>query len=51
MIRSKAHITEPKTGISQILRDNVEEESRDTEQEIDRYTSASEGSAQPSSQA
>ena len=51
MTQSKAHITEPKTGISQIPRDNVEEEGGDTEEEIDRFTSALEGSAQPSSQA
>ena len=51
IIRSKAHITRPSVGISQILRDDVEEEGGDTEEEIDRFTSTLEGSAQPSSQA
>ena len=51
IIRSKAHITGPSVGISQILRDDVEEEGGDTEEEIDRFTSAPEGSTQPSSQA
>ena len=46
-----AHITRSKTGISQIPRDDVEEEGGDTEEEIDRFTSALEGSAQLSSQA
>ena len=49
--RSRAHITGSKTSISQIHRDNVEEEGGDTEEEIDRFTSALESSAQPSSQA
>ena len=49
--RSKAHITGSKTGISQIPRDDVEEEGRDIEEEIDKFTSAPKGSAQPSSQA
>ena len=48
---SKAHITGSRTGISQILRDNVKEEGGDTKEEIDRFTSALEGSTQPSSQA
>ena len=48
---SKAHITGPKTSISQIERDNVEEEGDDTKEEIDRFTSAPESSTQPSSQA
>ena len=51
VIESKAHITGPKTGISQIPRDNVEEEGGDTEEEIDRFTLAPESFAQPSSQA
>ena len=51
MTQSKAHITGPFVGISQILMDNVEEEGGDTKEEIDRFTLASEGSAQPSSQA
>ena len=37
--RSKAHITRSKINISQILRDNVEEEGGDKEEEIDRFTS------------
>ena len=49
--QSKAHIIGARTGISQIPRDDVEEEGGDTEEEIDRFTSALEGSAQPSSQA
>ena len=49
--RSKAHITGSRTIVSQIPRDNVEKEGEDTEEEIDRFTSAPEGSAQPSSQA
>ena len=49
MTRSKAHITGP--GISQIPRDNVKEEGGDMEEEIDRFKSAPEGLAQPSSQA
>ena len=49
--RSKAHIIGSRTGVSQIPRDNVEEEGGDTEEEIDRFTSAPEGSTQPSSQA
>ena len=49
--RSKAHISGPKTGISQIPSDNIEEEVRDTKEEIDRYTSTSEGFTQPSSEA
>ena len=48
---SKAHITRPKISISQIPRDNVEEEGGDTEEDIDRFTSASKGFTQPSSQA
>ena len=48
---SKAHIIRSKTDVSQIPRDDVEEEGGDTEEEIDRFTSALEGSTQPSSQA
>lgn len=51
MTQSKAHIIGPKTSTSQIPRDNVEEEGGDTEEEINRFTSTSEGSTQPSSQA
>ena len=49
MTRSKAHIIGPKTCISQILRDDVEEKGGDIKEEIDRFTSAPEGFAQPSS--
>ena len=49
--RSRAHITGPKAGISQILRDNVEEEGGDIEEEIDRFTLAPEISTKPSFQA
>ena len=49
VLRSKAHITESRTDISQIPRDNVEEEGGDTEEEIDRFTLALEESTQPSS--
>ena len=49
--QSKAHITKSKIGISEIPRDDVEEEGGDTEEEIGRFTLAPEGSAQPSSQA
>ena len=49
--QSKAHITGSRISVSQIPRDDVEEEGGDTEEEIDRFTSAPEGSAQPSSQA
>ena len=45
MTRSKAHISGPKTGISQIPRNDVEEEGGDMEEEIDKFTSAPEGSA------
>ena len=48
---SKAHIIRSKTDVSQIPRDDVEEEGGDTEEEIDRFTLALEGSTQPSSQA
>ena len=48
--QSKAHITRLRTSVSQIPRDDVEEEGGDTEEEIDRFTSAREGFAQPSSQ-
>ena len=51
MTQSKAHITGPSVDISQIPRDDVKEEGGDTEEEIDRFTSAPEGSTQPSSQA
>ena len=43
--QSKAHITKPSVVISQIPRDDVEEEGGDTKEEINRFTSALEGSA------
>ena len=49
--QSTAHIRGSKTGVSQIPRDRDEEEGGDTEEEIERFTSAPESSAQPSSQA
>ncbi|KAL0009406.1 hypothetical protein SO802_010908 [Lithocarpus litseifolius] len=49
--RSKAYITGSKTSVSQIPRDCDEEEGGDTEEEIERFTSTPESSAQPSSQA
>ena len=49
MTQSKAHITGLSVGISQILRDDVEEKGGDTEEEIDWFTSAPKGSVQPSS--
>ena len=51
MTRSKAYINGPSVGISQIPRTNVEEEGGDMEEEINRFTSTPEGSAQPFSQA
>ena len=50
MTQSKAHIPRL-VGISQIPRDNIEEEGGDTKEEIERFTSALEDTAQPSSQA
>ena len=49
--RSTAHIKGSKTGVHTIPRDRVEDEGGDTEEEIDRFTSAPESSAQPSSSA
>ena len=51
MTRSTAHIKGYKTGVHTIPQDRVEEEGGDTEEEIDRFTSAPETSAQPSSSA
>ena len=47
--RSTAHIKGSKTGVHKIPRARVEEEGGDIEEEIDRFTSALETSAQPSS--
>ena len=49
--RSTTHIKGSKTGVHTIPRAHVEEEEGDTEEEIDRFTSAPETSAQPSSSA
>ena len=49
--RSTAHIKGFKTGVHTIPRDRVEDEWGDTKEEIDRFTSAPESSAQPSSSA
>ena len=51
MTQSTAHIKESKTDVSQIPKDCVKEEGGDTEEEIERFTSTLESSAQPSSQA
>ena len=48
---SIAHIKGSKIGVSQIPRDCVEEEGGDTKEEIERFTTALENSAQPSSHA
>ena len=47
--RSTTHIKGSKTGVHTIPRDQVEDEGGDTEEEIDRFTSTPESSAQPSS--
>ena len=49
--RSTTHIKGSKTSVHMIPRDRVEEEGGDTEEEIDRFTSAPKTSAQPSSSA
>ena len=49
LTRSTAHIKGSKIGVHTIPRDRVEEEGGDTEEEIDRFTSILETSAQPSS--
>ena len=49
--RSTAHIKGSKTGMHTIPQDRVEDEGGDTEEEIERFTSAIEPSAQPSSSA
>ena len=46
--RSTAHIKGSRTGVSSIPQDRVEE-GGDTEEEIDRFTTALETSTQPSS--
>ena len=49
--RSTTHIKGSKTSVHTIPWDRVEEEGGDTEEEIDRFTSALKTSAQPSSSA
>ena len=49
--RSTAHIKGSKTCVSSIPRDHVEEEGGDSEEEIERFTTAPETSAQPLSSA
>ena len=49
--QSTAYIKGSRTSVSLIPRDHVEEKGGDTEEEIDRFTSAPETSAQPSSSA
>ena len=51
MTRSTAHIKGSKTGVHTIPQERVEDEGGDIEEEIDRFTSALETSAQPSSSA
>ena len=51
MTRSTAHIKGSKTSVHMIPQARVEEEGGDTEEEIDRFTSTLETSAQPSSSA
>ena len=47
--KSTTHIKGSKIGVHTIPRDRVEDEEGDTEEEIDRFTSAPESLAQPSS--
>ena len=49
MTRSTAHIKGSRTSVSSIPQDHVEEEGGDTEEEIDRFTTAPKTSAQTSS--
>ena len=49
--RSTAHIKGSKTSVHTIPQDRVTDKGRDTEEEIDKFTSAPETSAQPSSSA
>ena len=48
MTRSTTHIKGSKTSVHTIPWDRVEEKGGDTEEEIDRFTSTPETSAQPS---
>ena len=49
--RSTAHIKDSKTGVHTTPEVRVADEGEDTEEEMDRFTSATEPSAQPSSSA
>ena len=49
IIRSKAHIPGPSTGASQIPRDEAAEEGGNTDDGIERFTSITEDTPQPSS--
>ena len=49
IIRSKAHIPGPTVGVSQIPRDDADEEGGDSEKEIEHLTLVQEDTAQPSS--
>ena len=49
--RSTTHIKGSKTGVHTIPQDHHEDEGRDTKEEIDRFTSTPETSAQSSSSA
>ena len=49
MTRSTAHIKGSKTGVHTIPQDRVKGKGGDTEEEIDKFTSTSKTSAQPSS--
>ena len=51
IFRSKAHIPGPSVGVSKILRDEEVAEEGNTNEDINRYTSIPEDTAQPSSQA
>ena len=51
MTRSTTHIKVSKTGVHTIPQDRVKDEGGDTEEEIDKFTSAPETSTQPSSSA
>ena len=49
--RSTAHIKGSKTSVYTIPQDHVEDKDGDTKEEIERFTTAPENSAQPSSHA
>ena len=49
--RSTAHMKGSKTGVHTIPQDHVANKSEDTKEEIDRFTSATKPSTQPSSSA